>query len=125
AVIAGSFEAVGLMRALLRRTVEHAKTRRQFGRPLSDNQALQHRLADMAVQVEEAAAVAMRALLVHSGDGQRRAYTVSSTKLKVSRAGRVVYEGAIQVHGAMGMTEELDVGTRAKRLLGIELSFGT
>lgn len=125
AVIAGSFEAVGMMRALLRRTVEHAKTRRQFGKPLSDNQALQHRLADMAVQLEEASAIALRALLSRTEGAGQRAYSVSSAKLKVSRAGRVVYEGAIQIHGAMGMTEELDVGARAKRLLGIELSWGT
>lgn len=125
AVIASSFEAIGMMRALLRRTVDHAKTRRQFGRPLSDNQALQHRLADMAVQLEEASAIALRALLGRADGPSQRAYSVSSAKLKVSRAGRVVYEGAIQIHGAMGMTEELDVGARAKRLLGIELSFGT
>lgn len=125
AVIAASFEAVGSMRALLRKTIDYAKTRQQFGHPLADNQAIKHRIADMAVHVEEAAAIAWRALLGRSGPAGSRSYAVSSAKVKISRAGRFVFESAIQVHGAMGVTQELDVGARARRLLGIELSFGT
>ncbi len=118
-------EAVGCIEALLDRTVAYAKARIQFGQPIAVNQALRHRMVDMAVQCEEAKAIALRACLHLRRDADERARAVCGAKVRVARAARFVSEGAIQIHGAMGVTDELDVGAYVKRLLAIEMSYGT
>jgi alkylation response protein AidB-like acyl-CoA dehydrogenase len=118
-------EAVGCMDALLAATVDYTKTREQFGKPLAANQVLRHRMADMSVCCEEARAIALRAQLALEGAEAARAKAVSAAKYKIGHAGRFVAESAIQLHGGMGVTEELDIGLFAKRLLAIEVSFGT
>lgn len=126
AVAAGCAEAVGCMQAMLDATVEYTKTRVQFGEPLATRQVLRHRMVDMAVQCEEARAMALRAaLLCDDADARRRGLAVSGARAKVAAAGRFVAEAAVQVHGAMGVTDELDIGAYFKRLLRLEKSWGT
>ena len=118
-------EAVGCLQHLLDATVAYTRTRVQFDRPIASNQVLRHRMVDMAIQCEESRAMALRAALAIDGDPAARQREVSGAKLKISRAARQVAEGAIQLHGAMGVTDELDVGAYAKRLMTIEKLCGT
>lgn len=118
-------EAVGCMQVLLDDTVAYTKTRVQFGRPLAENQVLRHRMADMAIRLEEARAATLRAALLVGGTPEARARAVSSTKVKVGHCARFVAEQAVQLHGGMGVTDELNVGAYYKRLLTIEALFGS
>lgn len=118
-------EAVGAMQVLLDDTVAYTKTRVQFERPLASNQVLKHRMVDMAIHLEEARAMAWRASLHATAAPAVRQREVSAARLRVSRAARFVSENAVQLHGAMGVTEELNVGAYFKRLLAIDRSFGT
>ena len=111
-------ETSGSMQAVLDATVAYTKTRQQFGKPLAANQVIKHRLVDMAIACEEASAIALRAALI--GD----AASARAAKIKVSRAARFVGEQSIQLHGGMGVTEELNVGAYFKKLLAFEMSFG-
>jgi alkylation response protein AidB-like acyl-CoA dehydrogenase len=123
AVAAACAEAVGSIRTLVDTTVAYAKTRVQFGRPIGENQVVKHRLVDMLVQAEEARAITLRALLLCEGEGGDAA--TSGARLKVARCAAAVAEQAIQLHGAMGVTEELDVGDHVKRLLAFEMRLGS
>jgi alkylation response protein AidB-like acyl-CoA dehydrogenase len=125
AAIALAAEAVGCMDALLAATVDYTRTREQFGRPLAANQVLRHRMADMSVACEEARGIALRGALMLSEAPPMRSRAASAAKFKTAHAGRAVAESAIQLHGGMGVTEELQIGLYAKRLLAIDLSFGT
>lgn len=113
-------ETVGAVDALLEQTTEHLRTRKQFGAPLAKFQALQHRVADMAIALEMlksmdcAAAMAVDA----AADAQRRRL-VSAAKVLASQQGRQLGLWAIQLHGAMGMTDECRIGHYAKRLMVI------
>lgn len=118
-------DAIGGLAALVERTAAYSKTRVQFDQPLAANQALRHRMVDMALHREEARAIALRASLLLDGDADMRARAVSGAKIRVGRAARAITEGAIQIHGAMGVTDELDIGAYAKRLLAFELTYGT
>lgn len=125
AIAAVSSEAVGLMRKVLGDTVEYAKQRQQFGQPIGSFQALQHRMVDMYMQVEQAVAAAYLAVLHLDGDDADRARAASAAKVTISRAARFVGQNAVQLHGGMGMTEELAVGHYFKRLTAIEYELGT
>lgn len=125
AIVALCFEAIGCMQVLLDDTIAYTKTRIQFGKPLAANQVLRHRMASMAVQLEEARASALRAALMATDAPERPARAASSAKLKVGRAGRFISEQAVQLHGAMGVTDELNVGAYFKRLMAIEAMFGS
>ena len=119
-------QACGAMEQLLALTVEHLKTRRQFGRQLSDFQVLQHRLADMLISVEQARAAAlMSAAHADCSDARLRRRAVSASRILVDKAARHVGEQAVQLHGALGMTDELAVGRHFKRLNGITQTWGT
>ncbi|MGY4304513.1 alkylation response protein AidB-like acyl-CoA dehydrogenase [Bradyrhizobium sp. USDA 4369] len=124
AIAALCAEAAGIMQKLLEMTVEYTSVRKQFGRPLSANQVVRHRLADMAVQCDEARSIALRAALMVEADPIARSRAASAAKAKVGRCARFVGEQAIQLHGAMGVTEELDVGAYFKRLVAIDTLFG-
>ncbi|HEX4253038.1 MAG TPA: acyl-CoA dehydrogenase family protein [Pseudonocardia sp.] len=119
-------EAVGCMRKVLADTVEYTKQRKQFGQPLSRFQALQHRMVDMYMEVEQAAAaVQLATLALDAPSRTERARGVSVAKATTSRAARFVGQNAVQLHGGMGMTEELAVGHYFKRLTAFEYEFGT
>jgi alkylation response protein AidB-like acyl-CoA dehydrogenase len=124
AVAAVCVEAAGLMRRLVRDTVDYAKQRRQFGQALGQFQVVQHRLVDMNIQARRATAIARRAVAAIDGDSIVRSRMVSAAKVTICRAGRVVGQNAVQLHGGMGMTEELPVGRCFKRLTVIEGQFG-
>ena len=117
-------EAAGLMRRLVRDTADYARQRRQFDQPLSGFQVVRHRLVDMNIQARRATAIARRAVAAIGGDPVARARLVSAAKVTICRAGRFVGQNAVQLHGGMGMTEELPVGRCFKRLTVIEAQLG-
>jgi alkylation response protein AidB-like acyl-CoA dehydrogenase len=118
-------EAVGCMSALQSATLEYLKTRQQFGVPIGKFQVLQHRLVDMLMQCEQARSMALLASVkVDSPDATERRRSVSAAKELIGRAGRFVGQQAIQLHGGMGMTAELNVGHYVKRLQAIDTAFG-
>jgi alkylation response protein AidB-like acyl-CoA dehydrogenase len=117
-------EAVGIMQIMFDRTLEYTKVRRQFGRPLSANQVIRHRLADMAMQCDEARSIALRAALKADAEPVERGRAASGAKAKIGKCARFVAEQAVQLHGAMGVTEELDIGAYFKRLLAFDTLFG-
>jgi len=117
--------AAGAMERLLEITVDYLKTRQQFGQPLASFQALQHRLAEMLVAKEltlSMAYVAVAALT--EPDAAQRRRMLASAKLEAARAGRQVAQMAVQLHGGMGMTDELEVGDYFKRLTVVDLLLG-
>lgn len=115
----------GAMERLLEITVDYLKTRKQFGQPLAAFQALQHRLAEMLVAKELALSMAYVAVaaLTEPDPAQRRRM-LASAKLEIARAGRLVAQMAVQLHGGMGMTDELEVGDYFKRLTVADLLLG-
>ncbi|HEX4987130.1 MAG TPA: acyl-CoA dehydrogenase family protein [Burkholderiales bacterium] len=118
-------EAVGVMDALHAKTVEYLKTRQQFGQPIGRFQALQHRAVDMLVWVEQARSMALLAASkADSPDVAERRRSIAAAKEMIGRAGRFVGQQAIQLHGGMGMTDELDVSHYFKRLTAIDILFG-
>lgn len=118
-------EATGALEALLDLTAEQLKTRRQFGTPLAKFQVLQHRVADMLIALEQCKSMAcVAAMAVADGDPAQRRRLVSAAKVVIGQAGRQVGQWAIQMHGAMGMTDECRVGHYAKRLMVINQLFG-
>jgi hypothetical protein len=125
AIAAVCAEAIGCMEVLLETTIAYTKTRVQFGAPLAANQVLRHRMVDMAVRIEEAKASSLKCTLSMDSDPISRARAASSAKAKVGRCGRYVAEQAVQLHGGMGVTEELNVNAYFKRLLAIEVLFGS
>jgi hypothetical protein len=118
-------EAVGIMQTLLDQTLEYTKIRKQFGRPLSANQVIRHRLADMAMQCDEARSMALRAALMVDAEPVARSRAASGAKAKIGKCARFVAEQSVQLHGAMGVTEELDIGSYFKRLLAFDTLFGS
>lgn len=117
-------EAVGIMQTLLDTTLEYTKIRKQFGKPLSANQVIRHRLADMAMQCDEARSMALRAALMADAEPVARGRAASGAKAKIGKCARFVAEQSVQLHGAMGVTEELDIGLYFKRLLAFDTLFG-
>jgi alkylation response protein AidB-like acyl-CoA dehydrogenase len=117
-------EAVGIMQTLLDQTLEYTKIRKQFGRPLSANQVIRHRLADMAMQCDEARSIALRAALMVDAEPVARGRAASGAKAKIGKCARFVAEQSVQLHGGMGVTEELDIGSYFKRLLAFDTLFG-
>jgi alkylation response protein AidB-like acyl-CoA dehydrogenase len=118
-------EAVGCMRKVLADTVEYCKQRQQFGVPISSFQVLAHRMVDMHIEVEQASAAVMLAVLHLDDEAILRARSVSAAKATVGRAARFVGQQAVQLHGGMGMTEELAIGHYFKRLTAMQFEFGT
>ncbi|MNX44747.1 Acryloyl-CoA reductase (NADH) [compost metagenome] len=117
--------AAGAMERLLEITVEYLKTRKQFGQPLASFQALQHRLAEMLVAKELALSMAYVAVAaLTEPDAAQRRRMIASAKLEAARAGRLVGQLAVQLHGGMGMTDELEVGDYFKRLTVVDQLLG-
>ena len=118
-------EAVGALQALLDTTVEYTKTRKQFGVPIGKFQALQHRMVEMLIHVEQARSMSyLAAIRSTDADATARSRAISAAKVLVGQACRRVGQEAVQLHGGMGMTDELGVGHYFKRLTAIELSLG-
>jgi alkylation response protein AidB-like acyl-CoA dehydrogenase len=118
-------EAVGALQAIFEATVEYAKTRKQFGVPIGKFQALQHRMAEMLMHVEQARSMScLAAIRSTDPDPRARRRAVSAAKVVVGDACRRVGQEAVQLHGGMGMTDELAVSHWFRRLAAIELSLG-
>jgi alkylation response protein AidB-like acyl-CoA dehydrogenase len=118
-------EAVGCMRKVLADTVEYCKQRQQFGQPIGSFQVLQHRMVDMYMEVEQTVAATYLAVLNLGAEPDVRARAVSAAKATIGRAARFVGQQAVQLHGGMGMTEELAIGHYFKRLTALQYEFGS
>ena len=106
--------------ALLATTVEYTRTRVQFGRPLAANQVLRHRMADMSIALDESRSVALGAVVavddaLRRGDAAASARAAAGARAKVGACARRVTEEAVQLHGGMGVTQELAVGSFMRR----------
>ncbi|GAC1407428.1 MAG: acyl-CoA dehydrogenase [Burkholderiaceae bacterium] len=118
-------EALGAMEALNAATLEYLKTRQQFGVPIGKFQALQHRMAEMFMQLEQARSMAtLVAVKVGSADPAERRRTASGAKARIGQALKFIGQHAVQLHGGMGVTNELPAAHHFKRLTMIELTLG-
>ncbi|RZA34775.1 MAG: pimeloyl-CoA dehydrogenase small subunit [Lysobacteraceae bacterium] len=118
-------EALGVMEALFDTTLDYLKTRQQFGVPIGKFQALQHRMADMFIHLEQARSMALLAAVKLDGvDAAERRRVVSAAKYRVGQAARFIGQQAVQLHGGMGVTDELAAAHYFKRLAMIELTLG-
>lgn len=124
ASIASAAESVGAMEALNDMTLEYVKIRKQFGRPLGSFQVLQHRLVDMMIAARQARALVRKAASAFDENSSDLHRLASASKVIAARAGRLVGEQAIQIHGGIGMTEEYLAGHYLKRLLLLGTQFG-
>ena len=125
ATLAIGAEAVGCMEVLYKATVEYCKTREQFGQPIGKFQVLQHRMVDMFMEYEQSKSLMfMAAMRLAEGYGPAAQKAVSAFKVQVGKSGRFVGQNAVQLHGGMGMTDELAIGHYFKRLTMIDTMFG-
>jgi alkylation response protein AidB-like acyl-CoA dehydrogenase len=123
AIAAHLAEASGAIAMLMNATTDYAKTRKQFGQPIGKFQVLQHRMVDMFIAQQQAQSASLMAnLKLDEVDGPR---AVSAAKAAAGKYARAVAEGAVQIHGGIGMTDELNVGHYFKRLLLLETLYGS
>jgi alkylation response protein AidB-like acyl-CoA dehydrogenase len=122
--IALAAEAIGIMETLNAKTVEYTKTREQFGVAIGSFQALQHRMVDTFMAAEQTRSLLYRAVCALGDENEDVATAVHALKVMVDRAGKQIFGEAIQLHGGMGITDELDIGHYAKRLMMINTTFG-
>ncbi len=124
ALVALGAEALGIMGQLNAKTLEYTKTREQFGVAIGSFQALQHRMVDTFMSYEQAKSMVYRAVCaLEAGDPDARR-AVHAMKVMIERSGKHIFEEAIQLHGGMGLTDELDIGHYAKRLMMINATLG-
>jgi len=124
AIVAVGAEAVGIMDKLHSTTVEYTKTREQFGVAIGSFQVLQHRMVEMFMECEQVRSILYRAACSVAGQQQDAEKDVLALKVLIGRAGKLVGDEALQIHGGIGMTDELDVGHYTKRLMMINTLFG-
>ncbi len=118
-------EAVGVMQAVVDATVEYVRTRQQFGQPIGRFQVLQHRIADMVIHLEQARSMSyLAALRCTDAVVSERRRALSAAKAVIGQSGRFVGQQAVQLHGGMGMTDELKISHLFKRLTAAQLMFG-
>ena len=125
ATLAVCAEAVGIMQVLKDKTVEYSKIRKQFGVPIGSFQALQHRMVDMLMACEQAQSLLVWAVMTRTAGGEDSKRAISSIKYIIGTEGRKLGEEAVQIHGAMGVTWDLDVAHYFKRLTAIGALFGS
>ena len=124
AIAALSAEAIGCMKELNTATVEYCKTRKQFGVPIGKFQVLQHRMVDMFMAYEQSVSMTYMVNLKLDENDAERTKAAAGAKVQIGKAGRYVGQQAVQLHGGMGMTDELNVGHYFKRLTMIDTQFG-
>lgn len=124
-IVALCAEGVGVMRRLLTDTLEYTKQRRQFDAPIAANQVLQHRMVDMYMALEQSISMTYMATLKLDRPASERRRAVSAAKVQVGKAAKFVGQTAIQLHGGMGMTNELAVSHYFKRATMIESQLGS
>ncbi|HJY48039.1 MAG TPA: acyl-CoA dehydrogenase family protein [Stellaceae bacterium] len=124
-IAATAAEAVGAMETMQAMALEYLRTRTQFGRPIGQNQVLQHRATEMLMELERGRSMAMlAAMMVEEPDPAERAHNIAMAKVGVGQASKFVSQNAIQLHGGIGMTEEYAVGHYFRRCMVIEHTFG-
>jgi alkylation response protein AidB-like acyl-CoA dehydrogenase len=124
ATLALCAEALGGLERLYKDTVQYTQEREQFGHPLSDFQTTQHRMVEMFMEYEQCRSMVLRATLEFVQDGNDAERTISGAKYLIGEAGQFISESAVQLHGGMGVTEELAIGHFFKRQFVIENQFG-
>lgn len=124
AIAALCAEAHGAMKVLNQTTLDYSKTRKQFGQPIGNFQVLQHRMADMFMAYEQSVSMTYMVTLKLDEPETARKLAASAAKVQIGKAGRLVSQEAVQIHGGMGMTDELNVGHYFKRVTMIESQFG-
>jgi alkylation response protein AidB-like acyl-CoA dehydrogenase len=123
AIAATCAEACGVLRKLHEGTLEFTRQRKQFGQPISSFQVLQHRMVDMFIQVEQSISMTYMATIKLADDAER-AKAAAAAKVQIGKAAKFVGQNAIQLHGGMGMTDEMAIGHYFKRATMIESAFG-
>ena len=124
AILAISAEAVGAMEVLYKTTVEYTKTREQFGTAIGKFQVLQHRMVDMFMEYEQCKSLLYMATMKHEEGSVDAKKAISGLKYQVGKAGKFIGQQAVQLHGGMGVTDELNVGHYFKRLTTVGTIFG-
>ncbi len=117
-------EASGCMQVLNAATLEYSKTRKQFGQPIGNFQVLQHRMADMFMAYEQSVSMTYMVTLKLGEADRERKLAASAAKVQIGKAGKLVSQDAVQIHGGMGMTDELNVGHFFKRVTMINAQYG-
>jgi len=112
------------MKMLVDDTIEYSRNRKQFGVPIGSFQVLQHRMVDMYLNYEQSVSMAYMVNIKLEEDDTERKKAASATKVQIGRAGRHIGQNAVQIHGGMGITEELRVGHYFKRITMIDTQFG-
>ena len=123
-IVAMGAEALGIMQDLLDTTVEYTKTRQQFGQPIGKFQALQHRMADMYLKLEETRSLVFNAAIALDAGSDEAAAACAALKVKIGEAGKYISQQAVQLHGGIGMTDELIIGHHLKRLMVLAMLYG-
>ena len=124
ATLAVCAEAVGIMRTMHDKTVEYSKSRSQFGVPIGSFQALQHRMVETLMHCEQSRSLLLWTVMMCAENDPAAARAISALKYQVGTAGKKVAQEAVQIHGGMGVTWELDIAHYFKRHSAIELMFG-
>lgn len=124
AILAISAEAIGAMEVLYKTTVEYTKTREQFGTAIGKFQVLQHRMVDMFMEYEQCKSLLYMATMKHEEKAEDAKKAISGLKYQVGKAGKFIGQQAVQLHGGMGVTDELNVGHYFKRLTTVGTIFG-
>jgi alkylation response protein AidB-like acyl-CoA dehydrogenase len=124
AIAAHCAEANGAMKVLVDTTVDYSKTRKQFGQPIGKFQALQHRMVDMFTSYEQSVSITLMVTLKLAESDKERKKAASAAKVQTGKAGRHIGQEAVQIHGGIGMTEELNVGHYFKRVTMLDTLFG-
>ena len=119
-----SAEAVGAMTASYTKTVQYTKEREQFAQPISNFQVLQHRMVDMFIETELTKSLLIKATLQLDSDDPDAVNTISALKVQVGKAGRLIGQHAVQLHGGMGVSNEMSIGHYLKRFTAIDSMFG-
>ncbi len=125
ATVAVCAEAVGAMQIAHARTLEYAKTRKQFGRTIGSFQAIQHRLVHMFIEHQQAKSILLMAVLKMDSNNGSDPKALSAAKSRVGKAANLIGRETIQIHGGIGITDEIDVGHLFKRLTTIQYLFGS
>ncbi len=119
-----SAEAVGAMIASYTKTVQYTKEREQFDQPISNFQVLQHKMVDMFIEAEISKSLLFKAMLQLDSNDNDASKTISSLKAQIGKSGRFVGQTAVQLHGGMGVSDEMSIGHYLKRLTAIDALFG-
>ena len=124
ATLCVSAESIGCMTACYIKTIEYTKSRQQFGQPISKFQVLQHRMVDMFMETEVCKSLLYKAMLECDSNQETKTKSVSALKYQIGTSGRLVSQEAVQLHGGMGVSDEMLIGHYLKKLVAIDALFG-